>query len=104
MINITCVNTVTAPITAKNKGFKIETLKNFEVWFVTGSQHLYGKQTLKQVDADSKTIAGYLNKSAKIPCKVIFKPVVTTPEKIFKICIDANTAQNCIGLKSCATI
>jgi L-arabinose isomerase len=73
-------------------------LKNFEVWFVTGSQHLYGEETLKQVDADSKKIAKYLNDSAKIPCTVLFKPVVTTPEKITDICVKANTSPKCIGL------
>lgn len=73
-------------------------LKNLEVWFVTGSQHLYGKETLKQVDADSKKIAEHLNKSARIPCKVVFKPVVTTPDKITDICVKANTTQNCVGL------
>ena len=73
-------------------------LKDFEVWFVTGSQHLYGKETLKQVDTDSKKIAEYLNRSAKIPCRVIFKPVVTTPDKITAICVKANTSPKCIGL------
>ena len=60
-------------------------LKKSEVWFITGSQHLYGKETLKQVDADSKKIADHLNKSAKIPCKVVFKPVLTTPDAITDI-------------------
>lgn len=73
-------------------------LKNFEVWFVTGSQHLYGKETLKQVDADSMKIAEHLDKSAKIPCKVVFKPVVTTPDEITDICVKANTSPQCVGL------
>jgi L-arabinose isomerase len=73
-------------------------LKRFEVWFVTGSQHLYGKETLKQVDDDSKKIAEYLDKSAKIPCKVVFKPVVTTPDEITDICVKANTSPKCVGL------
>ena len=73
-------------------------LKNFEVWFITGSQHLYGKETLKQVDADSQKIAQHLNKSARIPCKVVFKPVLTTPDAITDICIQANTSPKCVGL------
>jgi len=73
-------------------------LKKFEVWFITGSQHLYGKETLKQVDADSKKIADYLNKSARIPCKVVFKPVLTTPDAITDICVKANTSPKCVGL------
>ncbi|MGQ1891893.1 L-arabinose isomerase [Thermophagus sp. OGC60D27] len=73
-------------------------LKNFEVWFVTGSQHLYGDETLKQVDAHSKTIAEALGQSADIPVKVVFKPVVTTPEAIYNVCMEANGNDNCIGL------
>ncbi|MHC4236752.1 MAG: L-arabinose isomerase [Planctomycetota bacterium] len=76
----------------------MSTLKEFEVWFVTGSQHLYGSETLKQVDIDSKTIADALNDSSAIPCKVVFKPVLKTPDEITQLCIDANTAGNCIGL------
>ena len=73
-------------------------LKNYEVWFITGSQHLYGEETLRQVDKDSKQIAGALSQSSRIPVKVVFKPVVTTPDEIYRICVEANTAENCIGL------
>jgi L-arabinose isomerase len=73
-------------------------LKKLEVWFVTGSQHLYGPEVLKQVDKDSAEIAKALDKSAIIPCKVIFKPVLTGPDAITKLCAEANTAANCIGL------
>ena len=73
-------------------------LKQYEVWFVTGSQHLYGDETLKQVDKDSEQIAKALNQSPGIPVKVIFKPVLTTPDAILKLCTEANTAPNCVGL------
>jgi L-arabinose isomerase len=73
-------------------------LKKFEVWFVTGSQHLYGPETLKQVAEDSKKIAEYINNSAGIACKVVFKPTVTTPDEITNICVDANTNPDCVGL------
>ena len=87
------------PITANvNRKINMKDLKQFEVWFVTGSQHLYGPKTLKQVNSDSKQIAVYLNSSESISCKVVFKPVLTTPEEITKVCSDANTAPNCIGL------
>ena len=59
-------------------------LKKYEVWFVTGSQHLYGPEVLKQVDKDSAEIAAALDKSGVIPCKVIFKPVLKTPDEITK--------------------
>jgi L-arabinose isomerase len=73
-------------------------LKQFEVWFVTGSQHLYGPETLEQVAEHSKTIAQALSQSKDIPVKVVFKPVVVTPEAILEVCREANTAKNCVGL------
>jgi L-arabinose isomerase len=73
-------------------------LKKFEVWFVTGSQHLYGDETLKKVDEHSKEISQGLSRSTKIPVNIIFKPVVTTPDAIYNLCQEANTASNCIGL------
>ncbi len=76
----------------------MDKLKTREVWFVTGSQHLYGPQTLKQVAADSAKIAVALDKSPKISQKVVFKPVLTTPESIYELCSTANNSRNCIGL------
>ncbi|WP_242692302.1 L-arabinose isomerase [Aridibaculum aurantiacum] len=76
----------------------IPNLKSLEVWFVTGSQHLYGEETLKQVDAHSEQIAKALNAASQIPVSVVFKPVVKTTEEIYAICQQANVAQNCIGI------
>jgi L-arabinose isomerase len=69
-----------------------------EVWFVTGSQHLYGQETLKQVAADSDRIATALDKSPEISQKVVFKPVLTTPDSIYVLCLEANNTKKCIGL------
>ncbi|MCF7886471.1 MAG: L-arabinose isomerase [Candidatus Marinimicrobia bacterium] len=73
-------------------------LDQYEVWFVTGSQHLYGDEALKQVDEDSKIIAEALDKSDDIPVNVVFKPVLTTPEAIKNLIVDANNEENCVGL------
>jgi L-arabinose isomerase len=73
-------------------------LKQYEVWFVTGSQHLYGPETLEQVAKDSRQIAAALDASKLIPAQVVFKPVLTTPEAIQSLCLQANSTQNCIGL------
>jgi L-arabinose isomerase len=73
-------------------------LKQFEVWFVTGSQHLYGPETLEKVAEHSQTMAQALSHSAKIPANVVFKPVLTTPDAIHALCLEANTAGNCVGL------
>lgn len=73
-------------------------LRKLEVWFVTGSQFLYGEETLKQVANHSQEIARELNALPSIPMSVVFKPVLKTPEEIFKICQEANNAKNCIGI------
>lgn len=73
-------------------------LKNYEVWFVTGSQHLYGEETLHKVAEHSKIIAESFDKNAKIPVSVIFKPTVTTPDEITNICKEANASSKCIGI------
>jgi L-arabinose isomerase len=73
-------------------------LKKFEVWFVTGSQHLYGEETLKQVAKHSKIIADSLHKAAQIPVTIVFKPTVKTPDEIYNVCVEANSSKNCIGI------
>jgi len=73
-------------------------LEQYEVWFVTGSQHLYGPKTLEQVNTNSKIIAGAFDDSAEFPVKVVFKPVVTTPSEITALCMAANNTPACIGL------
>jgi L-arabinose isomerase len=73
-------------------------LKRFEVWFVTGSQSLYGTETLKKVAANSQRIAAALDGAAAVPVRVVFKPVLTTPDAIAQLCREANNAPNCIGL------
>jgi L-arabinose isomerase len=72
--------------------------KQFEIWFVTGSQHLYGPETLKQVARDSKVISEALSQANEIPVSVRFKPVVTRPDEVRQICLEANNAPECIGL------
>ncbi|NCU03253.1 MAG: L-arabinose isomerase, partial [Chitinophagaceae bacterium] len=73
-------------------------LKTFEVWFVTGSQDLYGEETLKQVAAHSQEIASALNAASVIPVNVVFKPTVKSSEEIYAVCSEANYAKNCIGI------
>jgi L-arabinose isomerase len=73
-------------------------LRNYEVWFVTGSQHLYGPKILETVAEHSREIAGFLDTSAHVPVQVIFKPVLTTPEAIRQLCLQANSEERCVGL------
>jgi L-arabinose isomerase len=73
-------------------------LSNYEIWFLTGSQHLYGPETLEQVAVHSREIAAALNDASAIPAKVVFKPVLTTPEEMYNIAREANNADNCVGV------
>jgi len=73
-------------------------LKTFEAWFVTGSQHLYGEETLKKVAEHSQQIAKALDAAKDIPVKVVFKPVLKSSEEIYRLCQEANAAPNCIGI------
>ncbi len=74
------------------------TTNAFEIWFVTGSQHLYGPETLKHVAADSTEIANFLDASPAIPAKVVFKPVLVSPESVTELMMAANNTPACIGL------
>jgi L-arabinose isomerase len=73
-------------------------LKKLEAWFITGSQDLYGQQTLDKVAEHSRKIAKALSDSQAIPVKIVFKPVLTTSESIYQLCSDANRSSDCIGL------
>jgi L-arabinose isomerase len=79
---------------SRNTFSAVETM---ELWFATGSQHLYGDQTLKTVAAHANEIASELAKSASIPLNVIPKPVLTTPDAITQLCTEANASANCAG-------
>jgi L-arabinose isomerase len=76
----------------------LDPLKRSEVWFVTGSQRLYGPETLRQVAENSRQIAEGLDASARIPCRVVLKPVVKTPEEVLGLLSEANAAPACVGL------
>jgi L-arabinose isomerase len=73
-------------------------LKEHVLWFVTGSQHLYGPETLEQVAAHSQQIAQGLGSDAAIPVRIVFKPVLTTADAIRTLCREANADDTCAGL------
>jgi L-arabinose isomerase len=72
--------------------------KDYEFWFITGSQHLYGPETLKHVAEDSRAIVEGLNKSRLIPANIVYKPTVTTPEEITQVIKEANYDDKCAGI------
>jgi L-arabinose isomerase len=73
-------------------------LKEYDVWFVTGSQHLYGPDTLEAVAAHAREMAEGLSHAGAIPVGVVFKPVLTTPDAIRALCLEANADPRCVGL------
>ena len=76
----------------------IKQLATPEIWFVTGSQHLYGPGPLRQVAANSRAITSGLGAAAAIPMPLVFKSVLTTAEEIRAVCLEANNAPQCAGL------
>jgi len=73
-------------------------LKSLEVWFVTGSQHLYGEAALRKVAENSRCVAEGLNASGRLPIRVVCKAIATTPQSILDVCREANSAPKCAGL------
>jgi L-arabinose isomerase len=73
-------------------------LASSEIWYITGSQHLYGEGPLREVAEHSKNIVEALNREAGLPLQLVFKPVLTTPDEIRRLCLEANSAPECAGL------
>jgi L-arabinose isomerase len=76
----------------------INKFDHLEIWFVTGSQHLYGPEALKKVDEHAKVVVDALNAAGTLPHKIVFKPVLKSAGEITQFAIDANSAPNCIGI------
>jgi len=73
-------------------------LRDLEVWFLTGSQRLYGEETLQQVAEQSAEIAGVLREATVVPVKIVWKPVLTDPDAIRRVILEANSSDAVIGL------
>jgi L-arabinose isomerase len=76
----------------------MKALGQFEVWFVTGGQELYGDKTLSQVDEHAREITEKLDAAEVVPVRIVHKPVVTSSESIRRLCLDANAADDCVGV------
>jgi L-arabinose isomerase len=72
--------------------------EKLELWFLTGSQELYGEATLRQVDVQSRQVVELLNQGPEIGPRVVWKPVLTSAAHIRRACLDANSDDNCIGV------
>jgi L-arabinose isomerase len=70
----------------------------FELWFLTGSQSLYGDETLQQVAAQSQQVVGTPQRSREVPVRVKWRPVLTDAESIRRTMLDANANDRVIGV------
>ena len=77
---------VTAPIDAR------------EIWFLTGSQGLYGEETLRQVAAQSQRVAAALDEAGEVPVRVVWKPVLKDAGAIRRAMGEANEDPACLGV------
>jgi len=71
---------------------------NSVIWFVTGSQHLYGDDVLRQVDQHAQEISQGLQSNLGLPVQIVCKPVMTNPDQIRQLCLEANLESNCVGI------
>lgn len=74
------------------------TVKPYKFWFITGSQPLYGEETLREVEENSKKVVDGLNNTGNLPYPIEFKQVVTTAENIYQLALEANAAEDCAGV------
>ncbi|MDR0643015.1 MAG: L-arabinose isomerase [Treponema sp.] len=72
--------------------------RDLEIWFIVGSQDLYGNETLKQVAEHARIMAEELNKDDLLPCRIVLKDVAKSPAGITKLFGEANTAESCAGI------
>jgi L-arabinose isomerase len=74
------------------------TLENAEVWFLTGSQGLYGEDVIKQVEEHSRDIAEQLDAADAVASRIVWKPVLTDSDAIRRLALEANADEACIGV------
>lgn len=72
--------------------------RSYEFWFVTGSQHLYGPEALQEVEQHSRQMVEALNRSGGLSFSLVFKEVLTTPDAIRRLCVEANAEDRCAGI------
>lgn len=76
----------------------IDPFQSKEVWFLTGSQSLYGDDTLRQVADQAGEVIAALDAASEIPVRIVAQPVLTTADAIRRACLDARADDRCIGV------
>ena len=73
-------------------------MKDREFWFVVGSQHLYGPETLEQVKDHAREMARSINRSKRIPCRFVYKDTAKTSDEVVELVKQANASDKCCGI------
>lgn len=73
-------------------------LQDMKFWFLVGSQYLYGSETLKEINVNSKHIVASLNSMGVLPCEIEYKSIVKTAEEATDLMLEANYTKNCAGI------
>ena len=73
-------------------------MKQYEFWFVVGSQFLYGPEVLETVAARAAEMTEWMNASGKLPCKMVYKVTAKTHKEIVDVVREANYDPNCAGI------
>ena len=68
------------------------------VWFVIGTQHLYGAETLRQVEHHARQVMDGLNQAGTLPVPLVLKPLVKSPDEALALCREANHDNSCVGI------
>ena len=76
----------------------MKTMKDYEFWFVVGSQFLYGPEVLETVAARAAEMTEKLNASGRLSCRLVYKVTAKTPEEITQVVKEANYQENCAGV------
>ena len=69
-----------------------------EIWFLTGSQDLYGEDTLRQVAEQSQQVVAALDAAAEVPVRIVLQPVLKDREAIRRMALEANADDGCLGV------
>ena len=76
----------------------MHSLDSLSVWFVIGTQHLYGPETLRQVEQHAQQVVDGMNQQSTLPLKLVVKPLVKSPDEALALCRDANHDNSCVGI------
>ena len=76
----------------------MKAFEDFEIWWVTGAQLLYGGDAVVAVDGHSKEMVAGLNESGKIPMKIVYKGTANSSKEVEAVMKAANNTDQCVGI------